>query len=291
MRTHRTHARSLLAALALAATLAPAGAAFAQEDAIDLGGDEGPAARSCPNLQIEPRELFEEYMSAARDAGTTSFSYFSCGPACKAYEQARAKKQPITAAMTPFHDRLRRLGELLGGQATQAFYGKAPPSTYVMLSQALASRSAEHEWAKLAGIDCNGFTTNFAARNGWGWAHANVDPPAYANRPHVQNTRDICPGDFIVYTGARHVAVVGERVGQHVITKNGRSVSLATFHVYESASDGTPTGMQDTVQGIDLTGVDRFKLYHYNQPSRARSADPKEDGWNNVVVVPGPGSL
>ena len=142
--------------------------------------------------------------------------------------------------------------------AGSLFYGKASPRGFHALADALVSNGAEAEWSTLAGLDCNGFAHRFAEANGWSWAGVNLDPPKYASKPHVQTTRDICPGDFIVYENVRHVAVVGERTGQEVV--NG--ITLDTFKVYESVSDGTPKGLQVNIQGFDLRGKDHFTLHH-----------------------------
>lgn len=244
------------------------------EDTVDLGGDDA-QERRCPELAVSPEAFYDDYMSALNKvSGVDRIPYHSCKAECHADAAVKG-------------GRMWRIALLVGNtHAGPLHYGKAGPAAFHALADRLVEKGAQSDWSSYAGIDCNGFTHQFAAQNGWSWAHAKLDPPLYASQPHVQTTRDICPGDFIVYTGGRHVALVGERVGQDVIVgPGGKQVQLATFKVYESASDGTWKGLQTSVQGIDLTGRDRFVLYHHRPLGVGRSRD------NNVVVVPGPGSL
>lgn len=237
-----------------------------EDEVLDLGGDDA-AERVCPELAVTPEAFFNDYQLAVDKLGVDRIPYFSCGADC----------QGLTG---PQKQRNLDLWTLVGApHAGPLFYGKASPAGFHELANALLDADAKAEWPRLAGLDCNGFTHRFAEQNGWAWAGVNLDPPKYASKPHIQTTRDICPGDFIVYEGVRHVAVVGERTGQEVI--NG--VQLDTFKVYESVSDGTPKGLQVNIQGFDLTGREHFKLHHSHQPSRTRS--------NAVVVVPGSGTL
>lgn len=237
------------------------------EEILDLGGDADAPRRQCPTLSVSPEAFFSDYMLAVNKvADASTVPYHSCHGECQTIEG----KQKL---------RLARLGVLVPSHSNALYYGKAGPASFHALADKLVNIGAEAEWSTLAGLDCNGFTHQYAQQNGWTWAGLNVDPPSYAQAPHVQTTGDICPGDFIVYTGVRHVAVVGERLGVEVVD----GMSLATFIVYESAADGTPKGLQKRVQGFDIRGTEKFKLYHHNQPSRTKS--------NDVVVVPGSKSL
>jgi hypothetical protein len=270
--------------------LLPTTPALADEG--DEEEEEAAAGRSCPTLRKAPDTLYADFMAGAVKVNAKNIPYRSCNDACQKSAASQTRNQTLAS--------------LVGGDSFMISVGKGSADQYMKLANALDAKGRTDEWADLAGLDCNGFTSQFLYFNHasvWGPdlnAIKNIHPTnmvAAAKQRSILPiaTSDVCEGDLIVYNGVSHISLIGKKVGDETVG----GVPLTLFQVYESQADphikkvaglkealngNDPAvdldGLVNTVEGLNAAGTVLYIMQDLGDGSY------KTLGTRNVTVIP-----